>query len=313
MPPKSPPLTQLVWLTTRSVHDWILFDRPGCLATIEAGAKVIAASGIHALDQRLYGQGVTLALTLGDRPLVEKLLAERPATPAADSLDRSFAWHLAADLSLLDGEPAKAVALARMAVGAAEEAGTPIPLSFSLTGLALALFETGEHEQAAATVHRAVEASRGLNYLGCLCRLLAAHFALVREEREEGRRWLAEGLGLAAQEGYRNFHPWRGGIMAELCREALTAGIETDYVRRLANWHQLDLATSPLPRLTPKESEILAWIKEGKSTWEIATILGSSERTVKFHVGNLLRKLDATSRPHAVAKALEMGLLSGNR
>lgn len=61
--------------------------------------------------------------------------------------------------------------------------------------------------------------------------------------------------------------------------------------------------------LTPKETEVLKWVKQGKSTWDISTILGISERTVKFHVGNIMQKLDAVTRTHAVAKAIELGML----
>lgn len=38
-------------------------------------------------------------------------------------------------------------------------------------------------------------------------------------------------------------------------------------------------------------------------------IMGIRERTVKFHVGNILQKLDAVTRTHAVAKAIELGML----
>lgn len=61
--------------------------------------------------------------------------------------------------------------------------------------------------------------------------------------------------------------------------------------------------------LTPKETEVLKWVKQGKSTWDISTILGISERTVKFHIGNIMQKLDATTRTHAVAIAFEQGLV----
>jgi len=61
--------------------------------------------------------------------------------------------------------------------------------------------------------------------------------------------------------------------------------------------------------LTPKETEIINWVKEGKSTWDISVILGISERTVKFHVGNIMHKLDATTRTHAVAIAMEQGFV----
>jgi DNA-binding CsgD family transcriptional regulator len=60
--------------------------------------------------------------------------------------------------------------------------------------------------------------------------------------------------------------------------------------------------------LTPREKEVLGWIGRGKSTWDIAVILGISERTVKFHVRNIMQKLDVVSRAQAVAVALENGL-----
>lgn len=61
--------------------------------------------------------------------------------------------------------------------------------------------------------------------------------------------------------------------------------------------------------VTKRELEILGWIKEGKTTHDIALILGLSPFTVKNHVQNVLKKLGARSRSHAVAQALNMGLL----
>ena len=62
-------------------------------------------------------------------------------------------------------------------------------------------------------------------------------------------------------------------------------------------------------KLSPKEREILQWLKQGKSNWDISMIQRISERTVKFHVGNIMRKLDASTRTHAVAIAMEQGLV----
>ena len=62
--------------------------------------------------------------------------------------------------------------------------------------------------------------------------------------------------------------------------------------------------------LSGREKEILKWIREGKTNWEISMILGISERTVKFHVQNIERKLNAVNKTHAIAIALESGLIS---
>ncbi|MBI5969679.1 MAG: autoinducer binding domain-containing protein [Deltaproteobacteria bacterium] len=62
--------------------------------------------------------------------------------------------------------------------------------------------------------------------------------------------------------------------------------------------------------LTVREKEIIKWLSEGKSNWEIGTILKISERTAKFHVENISRKLNAVNRAHAVAIALEENLVN---
>jgi len=61
--------------------------------------------------------------------------------------------------------------------------------------------------------------------------------------------------------------------------------------------------------LSAREKEVLHWLKRGKSSWDISIILGISERTVNFHVYNMMRKLGVTSRLHAVAVAAESGLI----
>jgi DNA-binding NarL/FixJ family response regulator len=61
--------------------------------------------------------------------------------------------------------------------------------------------------------------------------------------------------------------------------------------------------------LTPREADVLRAIAQGQPNKRIAAELGMSERTVKFHVGSLLRKLDAANRTEAVARARSRGLL----
>ena len=61
--------------------------------------------------------------------------------------------------------------------------------------------------------------------------------------------------------------------------------------------------------LTLREKEILGCIKDGKTDTGIASYLKISEHTVKFHVKNILYKLDVSSRYHAVAIALKKNLI----
>lgn len=61
--------------------------------------------------------------------------------------------------------------------------------------------------------------------------------------------------------------------------------------------------------ITSREKEILIWLKEGKSTWEISVILNISQNTVKFHIKNILNKLQAVNRSQAISIAFEQKLI----
>ncbi len=67
---------------------------------------------------------------------------------------------------------------------------------------------------------------------------------------------------------------------------------------------------SSTPQLSARESEVLSWATAGKSNWEVARILNISERTVKFHLRNIYRKLEVANRSHAVAEALRLGVVN---
>ncbi|WP_257819709.1 helix-turn-helix transcriptional regulator [Burkholderia glumae] len=62
-------------------------------------------------------------------------------------------------------------------------------------------------------------------------------------------------------------------------------------------------------QFTRKESEVVKWVVEGKTAWEIGRILCMSERTVKFHLTNVYEKLRVTNRAQAVAKVSRLGLI----
>lgn len=63
-----------------------------------------------------------------------------------------------------------------------------------------------------------------------------------------------------------------------------------------------------VPHLTPRELEIVRLV-EGRSNREVARLLWVSDDTVKFHLGNIYRKLGVSSRIDAVAWARDRGLL----
>jgi DNA-binding NarL/FixJ family response regulator len=61
--------------------------------------------------------------------------------------------------------------------------------------------------------------------------------------------------------------------------------------------------------LTPREMDVLRLIRDGHRNKEIAARLTISEATVNFHIKNLVSKLRANDRTHAVTIAVRRGLL----
>jgi DNA-binding NarL/FixJ family response regulator len=63
------------------------------------------------------------------------------------------------------------------------------------------------------------------------------------------------------------------------------------------------------PDLTVRELEVLQWLSRGHSNLQIARELHVGQETIKFHVANILSKLEVASRSKAVALSHELGLV----
>ena len=68
-----------------------------------------------------------------------------------------------------------------------------------------------------------------------------------------------------------------------------------------------DLFIEPL---TAREQDVLEQIAAGRSNREIASALGISEHTVKFHVSAVLGKLGVSSRAAAIRRGVQRGLVT---
>ena len=103
-------------------------------------------------------------------------------------------------------------------------------------------------------------------------------------------------------------------------REDLLAALEVRFARARAVEARVEAASaqgfnpdfsSPLPlkeafQLTLREAEVLLWASQGKTNFEVATILGMSEKTAKQHMGVVFQKLGVDNRNAATLRALEV-------
>jgi LuxR family quorum-sensing system transcriptional regulator SolR len=118
---------------------------------------------------------------------------------------------------------------------------------------------------------------------------------------------------------------WAANGIFGLLSFARSAGVvepgELEHLTERINWlagvtHTLmcrfiapRFATQPDIPLTAREKDVLRWSAEGKTASEIGMILNIAERTVNFHVNNILVKLNATNKIQAAVRAALLGLL----
>ncbi len=81
-------------------------------------------------------------------------------------------------------------------------------------------------------------------------------------------------------------------------------------MRRAAETRPAAPPASPTQPLSPREREVLQWCAQGKTSWEIALILGITERTVNFHIYQAADKLGTRGRSATCMHAMLGGLIS---
>ena len=87
------------------------------------------------------------------------------------------------------------------------------------------------------------------------------------------------------------------------------AAIDTSELEYLSRRHDAATRRAPATALTGRELEVLRMLADGAANKTIAWKLGISEHTVKFHVAQILAKLNAGTRTEAVTLGIRQGLI----
>lgn len=104
----------------------------------------------------------------------------------------------------------------------------------------------------------------------------------------------------------------RLGFLGYIVKAAPVVEVTSALASALRGEHTFPASTarSSSPRLTRRQTEILELVQTGLSSKHIARRLGLVEGTVNNQVAAMLLVLRAESRTHAVARAIELGLLT---
>lgn len=76
---------------------------------------------------------------------------------------------------------------------------------------------------------------------------------------------------------------------------------------------ELQSLRQKIQRLTPREREVLTWVVTGIRNKQVASELGTVEKTIKVHRAHVMQKLEVDSLPALVRIADRMGLCASHR
>jgi DNA-binding NarL/FixJ family response regulator len=104
----------------------------------------------------------------------------------------------------------------------------------------------------------------------------------------------------------------RGYMLKEMVHTDVLKAIRTVHSGKRLMPHEVAQRLSeyfPQVALTPREVEVLGFVARGLANKEIAEKLGTASGTIKMHIQNILEKLGASDRTHAVTIAIQRGIL----
>ncbi len=277
--------------------------------TLETALPLAQALGSALWISLISAELALTQLLRGDLPRAEAVLSAemRRNTKPPTGIGRwvALAWG---ELALAQGRHEVALLQAQHILDSAPGQGTgpplqsaqPIPALLKLKGEALmALGRMDEAAEALAGAERgALERSARPLAWQVYRALGRLHRACKREAEAERAFATAREVITQVADTIANEHLRAGFINAAL-----------GSLPRERPLTPLRAAKQSFGGLTAREREVAALIGQGKSNRAIAAALVLSERTVASHVGNILGKLDLTSRAQIAVWARDKGLL----
>ena len=285
-------VTRANGLSRGDVRAAVSHARRAVAAARQSGADVLAVGVLAALSQALY--------FAGDLDEARRLALEAAERPDAPSVPEGYVGSLGL-LALIDAERGRsegAQAWAHQAIGFARRRFQADSWVASMPHLALALayVATGRLHEAEREALRGERLRRSPQPT-----VGHAHALLMLAQVRTARSRLARAGGdlRRAQRSIAEFRdPGR--------LPAIAASVERDLMAARANGKECHIVEQP----SPAELAVLRGLVTGLSRREIGDRLYISLNTVKSHTRELYRKLAATSRNDAVARAEALGLLN---
>lgn len=234
--PDVTPLALTVLKDVESMYFMLTADHDQCLQAVFDGVDIGQASGVNLWRYHLLSNGAAAALGAGDLSSAEDMLAKMHAhRDGARRLDRCSYHYYRSWLAMLRRDVVEAHQEQKTALRLAIESGCPFYEVLCRLALAEIFHELGDERRTIINLRRVRSLARGIDnrLMEYMAFCTYAHIAFAHGRKRSGLNALRYAFGLGRDHGFTHFVWWQPRVMAELCVQALNAGIEVDYARNL--------------------------------------------------------------------------------
>lgn len=238
------PAHRVMWAAARSWVELGAGDPQNSLAVISGAKQVTQRYGVHLFDHKFAGMEVQANLLLGRSDLARDALTRyMELLPGQANFLQFHAHFLSAWRNWLHGNVNAAVEALAIAAQFLELAGQP-PILVAKVSIARAILahEKGNELEAQSGLESARAVAEHVNsyWLRYHCYLVAADFALARDQKDLCLQLLQEAFSVGQSHGLLVTDWWNRNSMGKLCLFALQHDVEPEHTRQVIRKSQLE-------------------------------------------------------------------------
>ena len=230
------PFSLITLKNLEAMHAMLSADTAAGQRAMREGLEIAQATGVQVWTFQLLLYGYGGALGAGELRVAAELARRLQALEAGAGrcnlcMYRLFqAWE-----AMLRKDLMQALQQGKSALRTAIEVGCPLFEVLCRLSLAEILVECGDERKCIAHLQALRDTARRIDnaHLEFTCLIGFAQIALAHNRQRAGMNALRRALELGRQYGYAHFLGWRPAAVSRVLAVALTAGVETDYVRSL--------------------------------------------------------------------------------
>ena len=253
---KIQPLLLIHWHIFENMYGFMVGDSGHWRKAIASGVDIANSSGVHILDDVLFGQAVWCSLAENDKSAVAHYLQKlAKVTKPGSHLAEGQYQYLCCLEAMLQGDFNKALTSSQITLREVMDSGVPFAQALSRIAHCHALFETGQRDEAVEQllIARSTVDAMQSAILEYQLASVESYFAFKQMDNEAGLERLRHAMSIGRASGLMDFPGWRSDVMTLLCLKALQYDIEVAYVQSLISTRNM------MPEVAPVDLDNWPW------------------------------------------------------